>query len=60
MAKEKKQSFFGEVSQIMKETKWPNGKEMRKYTSIVFVTIALFTLFFFVTDTGINWFLSLL
>lgn len=53
-------NFFGEVMHEMKETKWPTATEMRKYSSQIFVTIALFSLFFWLGDTAISWVLSLI
>lgn len=51
-------SFFGQVKDVMKETQWPNGKEMRKYSSTVFVTVLLAAIYFFSVDSLIMWLLS--
>ncbi|HLR91453.1 MAG TPA: preprotein translocase subunit SecE [Atopostipes sp.] len=53
-------SFFSEVRHEMAETRWPNAKEMRKYTVSVFTVVILFALFFFATESVITWLLSLI
>lgn len=55
----KNRSFFGQVKDVMSETQWPNGKEMRKYSSTVFVTVLLAAIYFFGIDTLIVWLLDL-
>ncbi len=56
----KVRSFFSEVRHEMGNTKWPTAKEMRKNTVSVFTVVALFTLFFYATESIITWLLSLL
>lgn len=51
-------NFLKEVRHEMRETTWPTGKEMRKYTSAIFVVVILFALFFFVSESLIVWLLS--
>lgn len=51
-------SFFKEVKEEMKETTWPTGKEMRKYTASIFTVVVLFALFFYATESVIVWLLS--
>ena len=53
-------SFFKEVRYEMKETSWPTGEQMRKYTSAVFTVVILFALFFYVSESVIVWLLSLI
>lgn len=57
--KTKNRSFFGQVKDVMSETKWPDGKDMRKYSSTVFVTVLLSAIYFFGVDTLIMWLLSM-
>lgn len=53
-------NFIKEVRHEMRETSWPTGKEMRKYTASVFTVIILFVIFFFATESIIVWLLSLI
>lgn len=51
-------TFFKEVKMERKATTWPSFKEMKKNTNSVLTIIVLFSLFFYVTETGITWLLS--
>lgn len=44
----------------MRETTWPSGKMMRKYTISIFTILILFALFFFATESVMVWLLSLI
>lgn len=46
--------FFKDVSRELKKVSWPKGKDLFRYTVVVLVTIAAFSLFFFVTDIIIS------
>ncbi len=56
----KASNFIQEVRHEMGETKWPTAKEMSKNTASVFTIVAIFTLFFYATESVITWLLSLL
>lgn len=53
-------NFFKEVRHEMRETTWPSGKEMRRYTASIFTIVILFAVFFFATESVIVWLLSLI
>mgnify|MGYP003403952374 FL=1 len=53
-------NFIKEVRHEMRETTWPTGKEMRKYTASVFTVIILFAIFFYASELVIVWLLSLI
>lgn len=52
--------FINEVKHEVGETTWPTAKEMRKNTTSVFSIIVLFALFFYATESAIQWLLSLI
>lgn len=53
-------NFINEVKDEIGETTWPTAKEMQKNTSSVFSVIILFALFFYATESAIQWLLSLI
>lgn len=46
--------FFHGVAEEMRKVRWPNRKELTKYTITVVVTVIFFVLFFTVVDLGIT------
>lgn len=52
--------FFKDVRHEMRETTWPSGKMMRKYTTAIFTIIILFAIFFYATESVMVWLLSLI
>ncbi|MGY3778315.1 preprotein translocase subunit SecE [Isobaculum melis] len=46
--------FFKSVKDEMKQVTWPTGKELRKYTGVVLLTVAFAVAFFFLVDLGIT------
>lgn len=52
--------FLKDVRHEMRETTWPSGEMMRKYTTSIFVIIILFAIFFFATESVMVWLLSLI
>ena len=51
--KEKKDGFFKEVRNEMKEVKWPTLKEVAKFTLATIIMCAIFIVFFILITTGV-------
>lgn len=47
-------SFFGDSWSELKKVRWPNRKELTSYTLVVFVTVAIITIYFALLDLGIS------
>lgn len=56
----KVKTFFGEVKHELKETTWPNKKEMKKNTLTVFGVMAFFTVFFWASDSLLQFLLNII
>lgn len=52
--KEKKQSFFASVRSEIKQVRWPNKKEMAKYSFAVLTCIVILSIFFTASDVIIS------
>lgn len=52
--------FFHNVGSEMKKVRWPNRKEMTKYTITVITTIVIFAIFFTLVDLGISQLIELI
>lgn len=46
--------FLRSVKDEMKKVTWPNGKQLRKDTVVVIETSLIFTVMFYIMDTGIQ------
>lgn len=46
--------FLRSVKDEMKKVTWPNGKQLRKDTIVVIETSLIFTVLFYIMDTGIQ------
>ena len=56
MAKKKQnKSLFKQISEELKKVKWPNKREMLKFTSAVIIFIIIFGLYFFGLDALFTW-----
>ena len=51
--KEKKDGFFKEVRNEMKEVKWPTLKEVAKFTLATIIMCDIFIVFFILITTGV-------
>ena len=54
-----KDSYFKQVKDEMKKVKWPDKKEMTKYSIATIVFILIFALYFFGLDALFAWFKEL-
>ena len=52
--KSKKQSFFKAVKQELKKVKWPERKEVVKYTIATIIFIIIFVVLFALLNLGIS------
>jgi preprotein translocase subunit SecE len=52
--------FFRNVNEEMRKVRWPNKKELTKYTITVVTTLVLFTIFFALVDLGISALINLI
>ena len=56
MAKKKNnKSLLKQISEELKKVKWPNKREMFKYTAAVIIFIIIFALYFFGLDALFTW-----
>ena len=51
--KEKKDGFFKEVRNEMKEVKWPSAKDVVKFTLATVIMCAIFIAFFTLINLGV-------
>ncbi|MCZ6670051.1 MAG: preprotein translocase subunit SecE [Acidobacteria bacterium] len=49
--------FVNEVKAELKRTSWPSWLEVRGTTIVVIITVFIFSIYFYVVDLGLNWFL---
>lgn len=47
-------TFFAESYAELKKVRWPSRKELTSYTLVVFITIVLVTLYFWLLEIGIS------
>jgi len=47
-------SFFADSWAELKKVRWPNRKELTSYSIVVFVTVILVTIYFWLLDIGIS------
>lgn len=52
--------FFRNVNEEMRKVRWPNKKELTKYTVTVVTTLVAFTIFFALVDLGISALINLI
>ena len=51
--------FFGEVKKELGKVKWPNRKDMVKYSIATITFVIFFALFFYLIDLGVAFIKSL-
>lgn len=54
-----KVSIFKQINDEMKKVRWPDKKEMTKYSFATFIFIVIFGLYFFGLDVVFAWFKEL-
>lgn len=54
-AKVKEKSYLAEIREELKKVKWPDKKEMTKYTVAVVIFILIFGLYFYGLDALFAW-----
>lgn len=66
-SKEKKPGFFARLKKSwklsfgeMKKVHWPNRQEIKTYTGVVLVTVAIITVLIWIVDSGITALFSLI
>ncbi len=52
--------FFHNVAEEMRKVRWPNRKELTKYTITVITTLVFFVIFFALVDLGISSLINLI